>query len=69
MALVEPNPVRKRSTGSSKLIESYCNGCGQFIAASPLKKVLHLMEQMHRCGVHLHTPIAGPPANRKRTLR
>jgi hypothetical protein len=31
-----------------RLIESYCAGCGLLIAASPLRKILKVMETLHR---------------------
>ena len=52
-----PNaPVRKASPYCAKLIESYCAGCGLLIAASPFRKILTVMENLHHCPVYFHYP-------------
>lgn len=40
---------RRVSSTSSRLIESYCENCGLFIAASPVHRTLEVMEGLHRC--------------------
>ena len=39
-----------------KLIESYCAGCELLIAASPSRKVLEVMEKIHKCPVYFRYP-------------
>jgi len=36
------------------LVESYCEGCGLLIAASPRRKTLDVMEKVHTCPVYFH---------------
>jgi hypothetical protein len=36
------------------LVASYCKGCGLLIAASPKRKTLDVMEDVHRCPVYFH---------------
>ena len=42
------SPVRKRN-GKSSLVESYCSGCGIFIAASGHLPFLEIAEKGHHC--------------------
>jgi hypothetical protein len=54
---VGPNsPVRKASPYCARLIESYCAGCGLLIAASPSRRVLSVMENLHQCPVYFQYP-------------
>jgi len=39
-----------------RLVESYCEGCGLLIAASPSKKILAVMEKLHKCPVYFRYP-------------
>ena len=55
-------PVRKASPYCAKLTESYCAGCGLLIAASPFRKVLAIMENLHQCPVYFHYPQPQKPA-------
>jgi hypothetical protein len=36
------------------LVASYCKGCGLLIAASPKRKTLDVMENLHECPVYFH---------------
>jgi len=36
------------------LVASYCKGCGLLIAASPKRKTLDIMEDVHECPVYFH---------------
>lgn len=45
----EPSSFRRVSSTSSRLIESYCENCGLFVAGSPAEKILEIMERLHRC--------------------
>jgi hypothetical protein len=49
-------PVRKASPHCARLIESYCSGCGLLIAASPFRKFLTVMENLHHCPVYFRYP-------------
>lgn len=44
---------RRVTSSSSRLIESYCENCGLFIAGSPAQRILEIMEQLHRCQVEV----------------
>lgn len=62
-------PARhKTSLYCARLIESYCEGCGLLIAASPLAAVLTTMERLHVCPVYFRYPlprstqVANPPS-------
>lgn len=45
----EHSSFRRVTSTSSRLIESYCENCGLFIAGSPAQRILEIMEQLHRC--------------------
>jgi len=45
----EPSSFRRVSSTSSRLIESYCDNCGLFVAGSPAEKILEIMERLHQC--------------------
>jgi hypothetical protein len=47
---------RKASLYCARLLESYCEGCGLLIAASPLATILTVMERMHVCPVYFRYP-------------
>jgi hypothetical protein len=36
------------------LVASYCKGCGLLVAASPKRKTLDVMEELHQCPVYFH---------------
>lgn len=40
---------RRVTSTSSRLIESFCENCGLFIAASAAQSIIELMERLHRC--------------------
>jgi hypothetical protein len=52
MASGNLSAIRKASPYCVKLMESYCVGCGLLIAASPLRRVLTIMERLHECPVY-----------------
>jgi hypothetical protein len=54
MVSSHPTSVRKASPYCIKLIESYCLACGLLIAASPRRKILGVMEKLHKCPVYFH---------------
>jgi len=47
-----PFSTRKINPFCITLIESYCNGCGLLIAASPRRRILAVMEKLHHCPVY-----------------
>lgn len=49
----EHTSFRRVSRTSSRLIESYCEDCGLFIAGSPAQPILEVMEHLHRCQAQL----------------
>jgi|GEM_PF-2551436 hypothetical protein len=36
------------------LVASYCKSCGLLIAASPTRRTLDVMENLHKCPVYFH---------------
>lgn len=69
MAAFEPRWTRKANARYPGLVESYCNGCGLFIAASPRRRVLEIMEEMHRCPAYFRETRAESAHRQKRPLR
>ena len=45
------------------LVASYCKGCGLLIAASPKRKTLDVMEDVHQCPVYFHYQQTPDPAD------
>jgi hypothetical protein len=43
------------------LVASYCNSCGLLIAASPKRKTLDVMEDVHECPVYFHYQQSAEP--------
>jgi hypothetical protein len=43
------------------LVASYCKGCGLLIAASPMRKTLDVMENIHECPVYFHYQLTPEP--------
>jgi 5-methylcytosine-specific restriction endonuclease McrA len=56
MASGDVPPFRKASPYCARLVESYCHTCGLLIAASPQRRVLAIMERLHRCPVYFRYP-------------
>jgi hypothetical protein len=48
--------LRKANPHSLRLIESYCEGCGLLIAASPRTQILAVIERLHTCPVYFRYP-------------
>ena len=43
-------PFRRVSTTGSRLVQSYCITCGEFVAAAPISRLLEAIETLHKCG-------------------
>lgn len=48
----EKSFIRRVSTQTNRLLESYCNSCGLLVAASPKRRFLDLAEKVHICPVY-----------------
>ncbi|HKW75229.1 MAG TPA: hypothetical protein VJN64_06860 [Terriglobales bacterium] len=59
MVAFPSRPYRRMNPYSSRLVESYCPACELLIAASPSRKVLEVMENLHECPVHFRYPPRG----------
>jgi len=58
---MSPGVTRRASPFAVGLVESYCEGCGLLIAASPRRKTLDVMEKVHKCPVYFHYPQTAKP--------
>jgi hypothetical protein len=56
---------RRMNLYAPRLLESYCEGCGLLIAASPWPNLLSKLERIHTCPVRGHyeagSPLPKPP--------
>ena len=43
-------PFRRVRSTASRLLQSYCVNCGDFIAAAPNHRLLETIETLHKCG-------------------
>jgi len=54
-AMINTFAIRAKTTQFAVgLVASYCKGCGLFIAPSPRRKILDMMEIIHHCPVHFN---------------
>ena len=54
-SMINQLAVRQQATKFAVgLVASYCRGCGLLIAASPRRKTLDIMENVHHCPVYFH---------------
>jgi hypothetical protein len=53
--MINPSASRRNVNRlADGLVASYCKGCGLLIAASPTRKTLDVMENLHECPVYFH---------------